>query len=51
MDMTHSKRMKTNVSNHNNFFNSQMPDLIKDAYFFDENSTEVNESTVSLLKE
>ncbi|XP_025415356.1 N-acetyltransferase ESCO2 isoform X2 [Sipha flava] len=35
-----SKRMKIDVQNHNHVLRSQMPDLIKDAYDFDENFAE-----------
>lgn len=35
-----SKRMKTDVQNHNHIPRCQMPDLIKDAYDFDENYVE-----------
>lgn len=31
-----SKRMKTDIQNHNNILRCQMPDLIKDACDFDE---------------
>lgn len=46
----YSKRLKANVENHN-VFRSQMPDLIRDAYGFDENSIEVIQSPVPYLKE
>jgi len=46
----YSKRLKTNVENPN-VFSSQMPDLIRDAYGFDENSIEVIQSPVPYLKE
>lgn len=35
-----SKRMKTDIQNHNHIQQSQMPDLIRDAYDFDENRVE-----------
>lgn len=35
-----SKRMKTGVQNQNHVLSCQMPDLIKDAYDFDENYVE-----------
>jgi len=32
----YSKRIKTDVQNHNHILRCQMPDLIRDAYNFDE---------------
>lgn len=40
----YTKRMKTDVENRNYALRCQMPDLVKDAYGFDENSISENDS-------
>lgn len=49
MDM-YSKRMKTNNQNQNHVLRCQMPDLIKDAYDFDENNS-TNSSSATCQNE
>lgn len=42
-----SKRLKTDIQNHNHVYRCQVPDLIRDAYDFDENCTNDSPSSLS----